>query len=176
MIDTTGKRMASQVTSGRDYSQQGPHPDIVTRVPSAYTVCGICGNAGTTDDFLAEHTCFAFNAVQDIRDFDEFEPPAPGTRFDVGTTAIEYIGEYYTDYIIPTGEEEEEEEDSEYQFLHLDTHKPFELLLSDFLRVDGYSDLTPGFHGIWHGTINSGYLIRLTDDGEGAFLFHHWGA
>ena len=105
-----------------------------------------------------------------IRDFDDFEPPAPGTRFDNGTTAIEYIGEYYADYINPT-----EYEDSDFQFLHSDTHEPFELLESDFQRVDGYSDLTPGFHGIWHGTFNSGYLVRLTANGEGLFLFHHWG-
>jgi hypothetical protein len=63
MYDTNGKRMASQVTSTRDYSAQEPHPDIITQVPSAYTVCGICGNAGTADDFLAAHTCFAFKAA-----------------------------------------------------------------------------------------------------------------
>lgn len=34
MYDSTGKRMASQVTSGRDYSAQEPHPEIITEVPT----------------------------------------------------------------------------------------------------------------------------------------------
>lgn len=33
MYDSTGKRIVSQVTSGRDYSAQEAHPQIITEVP-----------------------------------------------------------------------------------------------------------------------------------------------
>lgn len=102
--------------------------------------------------------------------FDEYEPPAVGTRFDVGTTAIEYVGEYYFDYVSPT-----EDEESDHILVNSDTSATFTLTESDFQWIDGSSPLKGNYHGIWHSTINSGYLIRLTDDGEGAFLFHHWG-
>lgn len=105
------------------------------------------------------------------RDFDEYEPPAIGTRFDVDTTCIEYVGEYYFDYWYPTDDDE-----PDLYLLDRETHQPFSLVLSDFLRIVSPSPLKDAYHGIWHGTINSGYLIRTTNDGEGAFLFRHWGA
>lgn len=152
MYDATGKRMTSQVTSGRDYSAQGAHPDLITEIPEF------------EQDLISD---WEREVPLDLTPaFNEYEPPAIGTRFDVGTTCIEYAGEYYFEYVLPT-----EDDETEFHLRNSATGEVLDLVLSDFSTYD-----LPGYHAIWHSTINSGYLIRLTDDGEGVFLFHHWGA
>lgn len=104
--------------------------------------------------------------------FDSFDPPAPGTRFDCEDVAIEYVCEVYFDYIEPSL-------DGEYEWnLHRsDTGALFEIPYEDFTTTHdaGHRFIRNEFDGISHDTINSGYLLKTSDDGEGAFVFRHWG-
>lgn len=78
MYDTDGKRMASQVTSQRDYSAQEAHPDIITEVPSPLTwaddqVMWVC-----VDCYFAYHN----------GDFSETEDALPFSEFDLSDGAM----------------------------------------------------------------------------------------
>ena len=86
MYDTNGKRVASQVTSQRDYTQQEAHPDIVTTVPSPLTwaddqVMWVC-----EDCYYAYHN----------GDFSETDDALPFSEFDLSDGAIP-IHQYVTD-------------------------------------------------------------------------------
>ena len=69
MYDTNGKRMASQVTSQRDYSAQKPNPEIITQVPSPLTwadfhvmwVCVDCYFAYHTGDYTPTGSTLPFS-------------------------------------------------------------------------------------------------------------------
>lgn len=104
--------------------------------------------------------------------FDSFDPPAPGTRFDHDDVAIEYVCEVYFDYIAP-------DEDAEHTWClrRSDDDSVVEVDYDAFARTHdaAHRFIRSEFDGISHDTINSGYLLKMTDDGEGAHIFRHWG-
>lgn len=97
---------------------------------------------------------------------DYWEMPA-GTRLDIGTTAIEYIGEFTWD---------------EYHSDTLDAMSTWVITLPNdrTIRMSEVEttygrDVAAEWEGITFDTINSGYLIRMTNDSEGAYVARHWG-
>ncbi|UPU15928.1 hypothetical protein [Stenotrophomonas virus Jojan60] len=104
--------------------------------------------------------------------FDSFDPPTPGTRFDHEDVAIEYVCEVYFNYNEPTLDGE-----YEWMLLRSDNDTPFDIPYEDFssTSVAAHRFIRNEFDGISHDTINSGYLLKMTDDGDGAHIFRHWG-
>ncbi len=104
--------------------------------------------------------------------FDSFDPPASGTRFDCEDVAIEYVCEAYFDYIPPDADNEHS-----WRLKRSDDDSVFEVDYDDFALTHdaAHRFIRNEFDGISHDTINSGYLLKMTDDGEGAHIFRHWG-
>lgn len=108
-----------------------------------------------------------------IRDFDSFDPPAIGTRFDIDDIAIEYAGEAYFDYYAPT-----EDDDGNFDIVWSADDAPTGYTIEDFLRIGEPWNPIPrlnAFDGIAHDGINSGMLLLMASDGEGCHLFRHYG-
>lgn len=105
--------------------------------------------------------------------FDSFDPPAPGTRFDHEDVAIEYVCEVYFDYRPPV----DDDSDYEWHLRRSDDDSEFEVAYDDFESTSyaGHRFIRNEFDGISHDTINSGYLLKMTSDSEGAHIFRHWG-
>lgn len=96
----------------------------------------------------------------DIRNND-LDVVEEGTRFAAGTNVVTYAGEKDLDYVVSS-----EDDESEFQFEHNGTT----FKLSEFERTDGYRNFG-WFDGVHFGTVESGWLVKLTSDGEGLFLF-----
>ena len=102
-----------------------------------------------------------------MRDETEYWNMPKGTRLDIGTTAIEYIGEF--NWV----------EDSDWTgdallgwFINLPSGR---ILHMDECEWVGGRPVSAEWVGISFDTINSGYLIRMTNDSEGAYVAYHYG-
>lgn len=107
-----------------------------------------------------------------MRDETEYWDMVAGARLDMGTTAIEYIGEF-------NWEENDNGTDDSLEDWTITLPSGATIDMSEVMVTDGpwtgRLTVADEWHGITHDTINSGYLIRMTNDNEGAYVARHWG-
>lgn len=97
-----------------------------------------------------------------MRPEEDYWDMAPGTRLDIGTTAIEFIGEF--NWL-------ELPEDGTWV---IDLPNGHTLMMNECEWTNGRT-VDSEWTGISFDTVNSGYLIRMTNDSEGAYVARHWG-
>jgi hypothetical protein len=102
-----------------------------------------------------------------MRDETEYWDMEPGTRLDVDTTAIEYVGEF-------NWRENLNDPADDLSTWVLDLPDGDTLKMRDLESTLGRT-VESEWHGITFDTMNSGYLIRMTNDEEGAYVARHWG-
>lgn len=102
-----------------------------------------------------------------MRDETDYWDMEPGTRLDIGTTAIEYIGEFNWEQMDTGGPDPLED-------WTINLPSGVVLYMPEFERTNDRT-VSAEWHGISFDTFNSGYLIRLTNDSEGAYVAHHYG-
>lgn len=102
-----------------------------------------------------------------MRDETEYWDMPKGTRLDIGTTAIEYIGEFNWEEMDTGGTDPLED-------WTINLPNDVVLYMAEFEWVGG-RPVSAEWHAISFDTMNSGYLIRMTNDEQGAYVAHHYG-
>jgi hypothetical protein len=104
-----------------------------------------------------------------MRDATEYWDMEPGTRLDIGTTAIEYVGEFNW---VELPEDSTPDDPLAGWVIDLPNGHSIHMAESEWV---GGRDVSSEWHAITFDTMNSGYLIRMTNDEEGAYVARHWG-
>lgn len=109
-----------------------------------------------------------------MRDETEYWEIVAGTRLDIGTTAIEYVGEF--DWVEDDSEDLNDESLSAW-VLNLPNDRVIHMSEVEAAggAFIGTRSVAAEWQGITFDTMNTGYLIRMTNDEQGAYVARHWG-